>query len=103
VRAAHFVFLPFVPPSPQDIADNNITLSDTAKVTLQRTVDWLTIGQGYFQEQTFKVSCRSLFMPSALTSVVQPNDIGLALYDNPVGQLAWIGSDIKLCTLIHRE
>ncbi|KAJ7922793.1 Alpha/Beta hydrolase protein [Mycena leptocephala] len=79
VRAAHFVFLPFVPPLPQDIADNNITLSDTAKVTLQRTVDWLTTGQGYFQEQTFK-----------------PNDIGLALYDNPVGQLAWIGSDMKL-------
>ncbi|KAF7340177.1 Alpha beta-hydrolase [Mycena venus] len=79
VRAAHFVFLPFVPPSPQDIADNNITLNDIEKVTLNRTVDWLTIGQGYFQEQAFK-----------------PNDIGLALYDNPVGQLAWIGSDIKL-------
>ncbi|KAF7340178.1 Epoxide hydrolase domain protein [Mycena venus] len=78
VRAAHFAFLPFVPPSPQDIADNNITLNDIEKVTLNRTVDWLTIGQGYFQEQTFK-----------------PNDIGLALYDNPVGQLAWIGSDIK--------
>jgi len=79
VRAANFVFLPFDPPSPQDIADNNITLSDIQKVTLQRTVDWLTIGQGYFQEQTFK-----------------PNDIGLALYDNPVGQLAWIAGDIKL-------
>ncbi|KAJ7238991.1 Alpha/Beta hydrolase protein [Mycena haematopus] len=78
VRAANFVFLPFQPPSPQDIADNNITLSDIQKVTLQRTVDWLTIDQGYFQEQSFK-----------------PNDIGLALYDNPVGQLAWIGSDFK--------
>ncbi|KAF7340180.1 putative epoxide hydrolase [Mycena venus] len=79
VRAAHFVFLPFLPPSPQDIADNNITLNDIEKVTLNRTVDWLTTGQGYFQEQEFK-----------------PNDIGLALYDNPVGQLAWIGSGIQL-------
>ncbi|KAJ7451135.1 Alpha/Beta hydrolase protein [Mycena latifolia] len=79
VRAAHFVFLPFNPPSPQDIADNNITLSEIAKVTLQRTVDWTTTGNAYFMEQTFK-----------------PNDIGLALYDNPVGQLAWIGGLIKL-------
>ncbi|KAJ7652022.1 alpha/beta-hydrolase [Mycena polygramma] len=79
VRAAHFVFIPFAPPSPQEVADNNITLSDIAKVTQQRAVDWLSIGQGYFQEQSFK-----------------PNDIGLALYDNPVGQLAWIGSDIKI-------
>ncbi|KAK7064777.1 putative epoxide hydrolase [Favolaschia claudopus] len=75
VRAAHFVFAPFTPPFPQDIADNNITLSDSQKVTLQRSVDWLTIDQGYFQSQEFK-----------------PNDIGLALYDSPVGQLAWIGS-----------
>ncbi|KAJ7789456.1 Alpha/Beta hydrolase protein [Mycena olivaceomarginata] len=77
VRAAHFAFLPFQPPTPQEIADQNITLSDIGKVTLQRSVDWLTIDQGYFQEQSFK-----------------PNDIGLALYDNPVGQLAWLGGDI---------
>ncbi|KAJ7795688.1 Alpha/Beta hydrolase protein [Mycena olivaceomarginata] len=79
VCTAHFVFLPFQPPSPQEIADKNITLSDVQKIALQRTVDWLTTDQGYFQDQTFK-----------------PNDIGLALYDNPVGQLAWIGGGIKL-------
>ncbi|KAJ7795698.1 Alpha/Beta hydrolase protein [Mycena olivaceomarginata] len=79
VRAAHFVFLPFQPPSPQEIADKNITLSDVQEIALQRTVDWFTTGHSYFQEQTFK-----------------PNDIGLALYDNPVGQLAWIGGGIKL-------
>ncbi|KAJ7795701.1 Alpha/Beta hydrolase protein [Mycena olivaceomarginata] len=79
VRAAHFVFLPFRPPSPQEIADKNITLSDVQKIALQRTVDWRTTGQSYLQEQTFK-----------------PNDIGLALYDNPVGQLAWIGGNTKL-------
>ncbi|KAJ7293905.1 Alpha/Beta hydrolase protein [Mycena rebaudengoi] len=79
VRAAHFVFLPFAPPSPQDIADHNVTLSEAEKVTLQRGVDWLTIGNAYFEEQTST-----------------PNDIGLALYDNPVGQLAWIGGKFKL-------
>ncbi|KAJ6519228.1 Alpha/Beta hydrolase protein [Mycena sanguinolenta] len=77
VRAALFVWLQFQPPSPQDIADNNIQLNDIEGVTLQRSTDWFTIDQGYFQEQTFK-----------------PNDIGLALLDNPVGQLAYLGSII---------
>ncbi|KAJ7604780.1 Alpha/Beta hydrolase protein [Roridomyces roridus] len=59
VCAAHFAFLPFTPPTAQDIADNNITLSDAQKTT-------------------------------------KPNDIGLALYDNPIGQLAWIGGKFQL-------
>ncbi|KAJ7865568.1 Alpha/Beta hydrolase protein [Mycena leptocephala] len=79
VRAAHFVFLPFFPPSAQDIAENNITLSDSQKVTEQRNIEWNTTGNGYFLEQSMK-----------------PNDIGLALYDSPVGQLAWIGAKLKL-------
>ncbi|KAJ7108437.1 Alpha/Beta hydrolase protein, partial [Mycena crocata] len=79
VRAAQFVFIPFTPPSAQEIAEHNITLSDVQKVTEQRFTDWSTIGNGYFLEQTNK-----------------PNDIGLALYDNPVGQLAWIGGNFKL-------
>ncbi|KAJ7467178.1 Alpha/Beta hydrolase protein [Mycena latifolia] len=74
VRAAQFVFIPFFPPSAQEIAENNITLSDEQKVTEQRSTEWFTTGLAYFQEQTNK-----------------PNDIGLALYDSPVGQLAWIG------------
>ncbi|KAJ6594446.1 Alpha/Beta hydrolase protein [Mycena capillaripes] len=79
VRAAHFVFLPFPPPSDQDLAANNITLSETQKVSHQTFVEWSTTGIGYFIEQTTK-----------------PNDIGLALYDSPVGQLAWIGGKFKL-------
>ncbi|KAJ7802923.1 hypothetical protein B0H14DRAFT_2613881 [Mycena olivaceomarginata] len=50
-----------LPPSAEDIAANNITLSDIQK----------------------------------------PNDIGLALYDNPVGQLAWIAGKIKTFTIIE--
>ncbi|KAJ7661645.1 Alpha/Beta hydrolase protein [Mycena rosella] len=79
VRAAHFDFLPFFPPSVEDIAEKNITLSDSQKVTGQRVLDWVATGTGYLVEQTNK-----------------PNDIGLALYDNPVGQLAWIAGNIKL-------
>ncbi|KAJ7356823.1 Alpha/Beta hydrolase protein [Mycena albidolilacea] len=79
VRAAHFIFLPFFPPAAQDIAENNITLSDIQKVTEKRSIDWNMTGNGYYIEQTTK-----------------PNDIGLALYDSPVGQLAWIGGKFKL-------
>jgi len=78
VRAAHFVFLPFIPPSAQEIAQNNITLSNVQKVAEQVSIEWSTTGNGYFIEQTTK-----------------PNDIGLALHDNPVGQLAWIGGKFK--------
>ncbi|KAJ7700409.1 Alpha/Beta hydrolase protein [Mycena rosella] len=79
VRAGHFVFIPFYPPSAQEIAANNISLSDVQKVAEQRFIEWSTTGNGYSVEQTNK-----------------PNDIGLALYDNPVGQLAWIAGNIKL-------
>ncbi|KAF2963858.1 hypothetical protein GQX73_g9696 [Xylaria multiplex] len=74
VRALHLNFLPFSPPTPADIAARNITLSPGEVIAEQRGVDWETGGNGYFVEQATK-----------------PNTIGLALYDNPVGQLAWIG------------
>ncbi|KAI0538354.1 Alpha/Beta hydrolase protein [Xylaria digitata] len=96
VRALHLNFLPFGPPTPGDIAARNITLSPGEAVAEQRGVDWETAGNGYFIEQATK-----------------PNTIGLALYDNPVGQLAWIGekfiiwSDPRQGTgpsvLTHRE
>ncbi|KAF7351957.1 Alpha/beta-hydrolase [Mycena venus] len=79
VRVTHLDFLAFLPPSAEEIAENNITLSDVQKVTEQRFTFYDSIGNSYFTEQTTK-----------------PNDIGLALNDNPVGQLAWIGSKFKL-------
>ncbi|KAJ7449089.1 Alpha/Beta hydrolase protein [Mycena galericulata] len=42
VRAGHFVFLPFFPPSAQEIAANNITLSAVQKVTEQRGTDFIS-------------------------------------------------------------
>ncbi|KAJ7618533.1 Alpha/Beta hydrolase protein [Roridomyces roridus] len=49
------------------------------KVTLQRDIEWTSTGTGYFVELQTK-----------------PNDLGLALYDSPVGQLAWIGGKFKI-------
>ncbi|KAJ7739038.1 Alpha/Beta hydrolase protein [Mycena maculata] len=70
VRAGHFTFLPFLPPTTEEITAENITIS---------AVQTEAIGNAYLTEQSTK-----------------PNDIGLALYDNPVGQLAWIGGKMKL-------
>ncbi|KAK7005958.1 epoxide hydrolase domain protein, partial [Favolaschia claudopus] len=78
VRAAHLVFLPFVPPTREEIAAKNITLSDAEMVALQRIENFLATGIAYNMEQATK-----------------PNDIGLALFDNPVGQLTWMGSKFK--------
>jgi hypothetical protein len=55
VRAAHFVFLPFLPPSAEDLAANNITLSDIQKVTEHRVIEFNAIGNGYLIEQSTKV------------------------------------------------
>ncbi|KAJ7849806.1 Alpha/Beta hydrolase protein [Mycena olivaceomarginata] len=81
VRAAHLVMIPFPSPSPEEIVANNITLSDVQKVAQQRAIDWSATNGGYYTEQTTK-----------------PNDIGLALYDSPVGQLAWIAAIMKLAS-----
>ncbi|KAI0409267.1 Alpha/Beta hydrolase protein [Xylaria palmicola] len=77
VRAIHLNFLPFSPPTPAEIAARNLTLSPAEAVVEQRNADWEAGGNAYFIEQTTK-----------------PNTIGLALYDNPIGQLAWIGEKL---------
>ncbi|KAE8165213.1 alpha/beta-hydrolase [Aspergillus tamarii] len=77
IGAAHFAFLPFYPESPDRLAAEDITLSELEKVEEQNAMNWAGTGDGYFVEQTTK-----------------PNTIGLALQDNPVGQLAWIGEKL---------
>ncbi|KAJ7646759.1 Alpha/Beta hydrolase protein [Roridomyces roridus] len=78
-RAAHFSFLPFVSPSPEDLAAKNITISSVQNVTERKGDLFASIGFSYFNE-----------------SAQKPNDIGLALYDSPTGQLAWIAAKMKL-------
>nr|WNZ75645.1 hypothetical protein [Trichoderma harzianum] len=74
-RAAHFAMLPFLPLTPEQLEAQNITLNTPLEqFEEQRYVDWSATGSGYFIEDGSK-----------------PNDIGLVLYDNPVGQLVWIG------------
>ncbi|RAH51141.1 epoxide hydrolase family protein [Aspergillus brunneoviolaceus CBS 621.78] len=74
VRAGHLAFLPFFPLTPEALAAQDITLSSLEAFEEAETMEWSNTGEGYFNEQTTK-----------------PNTIGLALQDNPVGQLAWIG------------
>ncbi|KAJ0419605.1 alpha/beta-hydrolase [Aspergillus carlsbadensis] len=75
VRAAHLAFLPFLPLTSEQLAAENITLSSPLEEFEQAIAEeWTRSGSGYFVEQSTK-----------------PNTIGLALQDNPVGQLAWIG------------
>ncbi|KAJ7347517.1 Alpha/Beta hydrolase protein [Mycena albidolilacea] len=79
VRAAQFDFIPFSPPSREEMAAENITLTPEQNVTVARCTTARTTGLGFRDMQTNK-----------------PNDVGLSLYDNPVGQLAWMGGKIKL-------
>ncbi|KAF7905069.1 uncharacterized protein EAF01_005590 [Botrytis porri] len=71
VRAVHLLGIPFLPLSPDEFPKHNITL-DADEQFQENLV--LGFSSGYNIEQATK-----------------PNTIGLALYDNPVGQLAWMG------------
>lgn len=79
-RAGHFAFLPFFPPTFQQLSARNISLDPLETIEQQITVDWSVTGNSYLLEQTTK-----------------PNTIGLALYDSPIGQLAWIGEKYLNC------
>ncbi|KAJ1305117.1 hypothetical protein OPQ81_000154 [Rhizoctonia solani] len=57
-------------------ADKADSLTEEQKERLQYNTVFTSDGFGYFIEQTTRAS---------------PATIGLALYDNPIGQLAWIG------------
>ncbi|UKZ76851.1 hypothetical protein TrVFT333_004566 [Trichoderma virens FT-333] len=77
VRATHLTFLPFTPLNTEQLAAANIALSPEEVIQENRYLEWANAGNAYFSEQATK-----------------PNTIGLCLYDNPVGQLAWIAEKI---------
>ncbi|KAJ7580643.1 Alpha/Beta hydrolase protein [Mycena floridula] len=79
VLAAQFTFIPFIPPTAQEITDAGIVLNPFGKFMEVRSTEFTTAGFGYFIEQSTK-----------------PNTIGLALQDNPVGQLAWLAEKYDL-------
>jgi hypothetical protein len=78
--AAHSVFLPFYPPTPRELTAGNITLSEAEQVEEQNAMNSANTSDGYFIEQSTK-----------------SNTVGLALHDNPVGQLAWLGEKFMNC------
>ncbi|KAJ7574595.1 Alpha/Beta hydrolase protein [Mycena floridula] len=73
VLAVQFTFLPFSPLTAQEISDAGIVLNPFGQFLEARSTEFTTTGFGYFIEQSTK-----------------PNTIGLALQDNPVGQLTWL-------------
>ncbi|KAJ6552589.1 Alpha/Beta hydrolase protein, partial [Mycena vulgaris] len=58
VRAAQFVFIPCSPPSREQMADENITLTAEQNVTEARYTTASTTGIGFFNMQANKVRCR---------------------------------------------
>ena len=78
-RAAHFVFLPFFPCAREQLVAQKITLTPLEQFELERTEDWSVNGSAYLQLQNTK-----------------PNTIGLALYDHPVSQLAYVAEKLSL-------
>ncbi|KAM0255361.1 hypothetical protein ACHAQJ_005881 [Trichoderma viride] len=73
VKAAHLNFLPFFSLTPEQLAAQGIMLAADEVEQEQRAMDFENSGTGYYIESTTTV-----------------NTVGLALYDNPVGQLSWI-------------
>lgn len=102
VRAAHFAFLPFLALNSAQLDAQNITLDSLEAFEQSVTTEWSNSGEGYFIEHTTKVCHPLPTKDSLLESLTiqikqKPNTIGLALQDNAVGQLAWIGEKFLNC------
>ncbi|KAL7931963.1 Alpha/Beta hydrolase protein [Trichoderma chlorosporum] len=72
-KAVHLSFLPFFGLTPEQLAAQGITLAANETELEQRSMDFENSGIGYYIESSTTV-----------------NTVGLALYDNPVGRLAWL-------------
>lgn len=99
VRSASFDYIPFLALMPDQVAAEGIVLDDFGKFAIQILVKTATTGIGYFSEQSTEVrSMLCSYVIGVLTfDLFQPNTIGLALFDNPLGQLVWMGSKYLLC------
>lgn len=66
VRAGHFTFLPFAPPTADQIAAANISLSPLEEAEEATTTDYIGSGIGYNVEQSTKVCVFPSFVISEL-------------------------------------
>lgn len=62
VATAHFSFLSFFPPTPDQIKAENITLTPFEQAGVEKTQQFLTTGFGYFNENANRVSRVVLFI-----------------------------------------
>ncbi|KAJ4172165.1 hypothetical protein NW754_002353 [Fusarium falciforme] len=76
-RGVHFSMIPFMPLLKDQLTARDITLTPKEQFQERRFAGWNMTGNAYFMVQ-----------------VTKPTTIGLALQDNPVGQLAWIAQQI---------
>lgn len=69
-RAVHLSFLPLFALTPAQLATENITLhTELEKFEAQRYLEWSTTGEGYFAEQSTKVSITNFpILPYSLQS-----------------------------------
>ncbi|KAJ2986348.1 hypothetical protein NUW58_g5072 [Xylaria curta] len=74
VRALHLSFVPKIPFNREELAERNITLAPEEELPMDKFLEWQQTGTGYSHLLETK-----------------PNTISLALQDNPIGQLAWMG------------
>lgn len=80
-RALHLSFLPFAPHNSKQLEDQGISVKGSLEsFELQRSEAWHPAENGFYFEQ-----------------ITKPNTVGLTAYDNPIGQLAWLGEKLIDC------
>jgi len=82
VRAGHFPLLPFFSTTADELRLRGIALSPQEEFLHKRSMEWTDTGSAYYLEQIY-----------------QPNTISAALYDSPMGQLAWSGEKWLSCMM----
>lgn len=110
-RAVHFNFVPFRPPTMATVSEMKIPLSPDEEFTIERMDKWTATGSAYFILQVTRVCLAEMpawmavshgpYCSALLTPSTKPNTIGLALEDNPLGQMAWIGEKYHDCKEIN--
>lgn len=73
-RAAHFTFIPFFPPTAEEVAKMNVSLTPLEEFMLQRSDEWAQTGNAYYllQLTTVTHSFRALKPPLFCSRLISP-------------------------------